>query len=88
MLDSLILNIMKLDRQQVWFCFEFTGPISLVIAYFLKTYQINEDVILLGILNLYGASLIGYSSYLKQNYPTILLEVFWGGISIGSFFKS
>ena len=79
--------MLELDRERVWFLFEFTGPISLVIAYFLKTYELNENIILLGVLNLYGAGLLGYSGYLKKNYPTVLLEVIWGGISIGSFIK-
>lgn len=67
-----------------YFFLEMTGPISLVIAYFFSTYNIYNNPNLLGFLNLYGATIIGFCCYLKKNYPTLVLEIFWAGIAIGS----
>ena len=72
--------------KNIWFYYEFTGPITLVTAYFLNTYSIIDNRNILATMNLYGALLIGYSSFLKKNYPTVMLEVFWAGISIFSYF--
>ena len=78
---------MKISKKDIWFAYEFTAPISLISAYFLTTYIESDEKILIGSLNLYGALLLSYSSYLKENYPTVLLNFFWFGITVAGLSK-
>lgn len=59
----------------------------ILLAYFLNTFDIIPEGKLFFVLNIAGASLACYASYLIRYMPFVILEGTWALVSIGGFIK-
>lgn len=65
-----------------------TGVIILLIAFVLNLFKvINSQSRLYSALNFIGAAICGYSSYLIEFYPFVVLESIWAAFGLYSFFN-
>ena len=64
------------------------GVIILLIAFLLNLYKkIPANSRAYTLMNFIGAALCGFSSYLINFYPFVVLESIWAGFALVSFFK-
>jgi hypothetical protein len=64
------------------------GVIILLIGFLLNLYKkINPDSKTYSLLNFVGAGLCGYSSYLIDFYPFVVLEGIWAFVALISLFR-
>ncbi len=64
------------------------GVIILLIAFLLNLYKkIPANSRPYTLMNFVGAALCGFSSYLIDFYPFVVLESIWAGFALVSFFK-
>lgn len=59
----------------------------ILVAYFLNTFDIIPEGKLFFVLNIAGASLACYASYLIRYIPFVVLEGTWALVSIAGFIK-
>ncbi|PAW95585.1 hypothetical protein CKK33_04260 [Mucilaginibacter sp. MD40] len=60
----------------------------LLIAFVLNLFKvINSQSRLYSALNFIGAAICGYSSYLIEFYPFVVLESIWAAFGLYSFFS-
>jgi hypothetical protein len=65
------------------------GVSLLLLAFLLQILKvIKSDSAVYSILNILGAGLAGYSSYLLAFKPFIVLESFWALVSVFSLYKN
>lgn len=65
------------------------GVSLLLFAFLLQTLKVvKAESAIYSILNILGAGLAGYSSYLQQFKPFIVLESFWVLVSVFSLYKN
>ena len=65
-----------------------TGTICLIVAYYLTTYQLSSNLILIDSLNVYGSFAVGYNCIYKGTYPPVILEIVWFIIGTISLVKN
>jgi hypothetical protein len=66
-----------------------SGVALILIAYFTNTYGlISKDGKLYFAMNIFGAGLAGFASYLISFWPFVILEGIWVVVSVLAFFKS
>jgi hypothetical protein len=64
------------------------GVIILLIAFLLNLYKkLEANSRAYCFMNFAGAALCGFSSYLINFYPFVILESIWAGFALVSFFK-
>jgi hypothetical protein len=64
------------------------GVALLLIAFFLNLFKfIKEDNTAYILLNIFGAALSGYASFLINYMPFVLLESIWCVVALLAFFK-
>lgn len=64
------------------------GVLILLLAYFLSiTNRLEAESKPYLILNIIGAGLAGFSSYLINYYPFVVLEIIWVGVSLFTLLK-
>jgi hypothetical protein len=64
------------------------GVALILIAYFTNTYNlIEKDGRLYFAMNIVGAGLAGFASYLISFWPFVILEGIWVVVSVIAFFK-
>lgn len=66
--------------------FSWTGTFSVIIAYFMTSFEI-EEYIIIDCLNIYGSFSIGYTCYRSKLWPPMTCEVVWFIIGIISFIR-
>eukprot|EP01133_Synstelium_polycarpum_P011291 gene11291-13173_t len=65
------------------------GVSLLLIAFFLQTLKvIRSESNTYGLLNLIGAAVAGYSSWMIGFFPFVVLEAVWCGVAILSLIKN
>lgn len=64
------------------------GTVLIVVAYFLvSTERLKPKAISYTLMNLFGAVFIGINVFAHQAWPTLALEIVWGGVAIISLLK-
>ncbi|HEY4198034.1 MAG TPA: hypothetical protein VGM63_20985 [Mucilaginibacter sp.] len=64
------------------------GVIILLIAFLLNLYKkLSADSKLYSLLNLIGAGVCCFASYMIRFYPFIILEAIWAFVALVSLFK-
>ena len=66
------------------------GTITLIYAYTITTYPIfylSKKQIIIDLLNIFGSFTVGYNCIYYNNYPPLILEIFWFIIATISFIK-
>ena len=67
----------------------FIGTGCIILAYFLnQSRKLASTDIRYPLINLIGACLLMYSLWYKPNPPSIVIEIFWIGISLMGIFKA
>jgi len=65
-----------------------TGDIIFILAYYLvSSGKLKADSKPFNFMNLIGAILFGSYAMLKQAFPILILELFWGGIATLALYK-
>ena len=65
-----------------------SGAFFLISAYFITTYKLSKNIILIDIFNLYGSGAVGYNCFLKNTYSGLILEFVWFIIALISLLKN
>ncbi|RZK43924.1 MAG: hypothetical protein EOO90_01300 [Pedobacter sp.] len=64
------------------------GVSLLLIAFCLQNLKIiKTESYSYGLLNLFGASIAGYASWIIAFYPFVILEIFWSLVAIYGIFR-
>lgn len=61
---------------------EWLGTLSILLAYFFTSNNTNIDKNIIGVLNLYGGTILSTSCYLKKNWSVFVVEFIWAMIAI------
>ena len=65
------------------------GVSLLLLAFFLQSIKIiKTDSTAYGLLNLFGASIAGYASWIISFYPFVILEAVWFLVAMSGLVKS
>ena len=65
-----------------------SGAFFLISAYFITTYKLSKNIILIDIFNLYGSGAVGYNCFLKNTYSGLIVEFVWFIIALISLLKN
>lgn len=64
------------------------GVSLLLIAFFLQSLKvIKTESMTYGLLNLFGAAIAGYASYLIPFMPFVILEMVWSAVALYGLIK-
>jgi len=78
------IEVHKKLKEKCYLLFSWSGTISVILAYFMTSFEIKEYIII-DCLNIYGSFSIGYTCYQSKVWSAMTCEIIWFIIGIISF---